>query len=200
VRTVTRSLALVLTAVLLAAALSGCTDQTADANAAIGRANEAMGAYAAAGSRLEALAAEARSLEVTTGASDAAREASRGVELAARMAASLAEQRSAAETAGAELAAVTTMSVTPDLKAYAAKEAAVAAALVREEAAARRVVDEMRKLYGIIAAGKPAKEAVAAATAGIDQGTRDLALIEGEVMRLEREADAFFRERKLGRR
>jgi hypothetical protein len=182
-----RTAAVLLTALALSGALIGCSDQTSEANSAISSANAQVIRYTAAGTQLDSLMTEARSLSMTSSA-----DASRGVELTDRMTATLDIQRAAATAAAASLDSVADMKVPDELKTYAVKEASVARALVREDAAARSLVSEMRTLYAAVGAGTSTAKGVEAASVRIAQGAQQLAELDAAVERLEKDATAYY--------
>lgn len=180
-------------ALLLALAVTGCADQTADANAAIGAANERMAAYAQGGVELRSLLADAEKLAMSSA------EASKGVALTERMTEELDAQLAAAEAARAQLRKVDGMKVSGELKTYVAKEVAVTDSMLRQDPVARGIVEDMAKLYAMVASGTAKQEDVKAVGKRITERTSELATIEAQTARLEQEANAYFDEHRLSR-
>ncbi|HEY3317669.1 MAG TPA: hypothetical protein VGK50_04535 [Coriobacteriia bacterium] len=171
---------------------TACSDQTADANKAIDAANTQIKKYTASGAELEKLMSEAEALPMD------AVNAKKGVTLTDQMTAKLEEQRTAAETAKAEISKIKAMKVNEKFKTYADKEIAVTEALLKEDPVAKALIGDLRKIYELVASGKGTQKDVEEIGKRIDVETKQLTDLEAKATALEKEASDYFDSQKLG--
>lgn len=181
-----------LVAAVIAFGVSGCADQTAEANKAIDAANVQIGKYTQAGTQLEGLMSQAETLAMEPTS------AKRGIELTDRMKAKLEEQRVAAEAARTDIGRIRTMKVRAEFRTYADKEIAVTESLLQQTPVAAALVDEMRKVYELVASGKGTQSEIAAIGERIDADAAKLAALETEAAKREKAASDYFTQQKLG--
>jgi hypothetical protein len=187
-----RAVVLVVACALLFA-LPGCKpDQTPQANKAIDAANAEIRKYTEAGTELEKLMSQAESLPMEPAS------AKKGIALTDQMKTKIAEQRTAAEAAKAEISKIKTLDVRQEFKTYADKELAVTDTLLKEDPVAQALIGDLRKIYEVVASGKGTQKDIDTIGKRIDTETKQLTALEKQASAQEKEASDYFDAQKLG--
>lgn len=183
--------AIVVFAMLAAAVLggAGCTmleNPTADANKAIAAANVHLKAFQASDTKVQKLAEELNSLDVSPEG------ATKALEITAQVKAELATQKQELAAGSEAIAAIKSLEVTPDFKKYADLEIAAIAAQIAVVDEGVKLYDEMDRLYTAIRDKKNTPTFTNEMTAAIDAVYARVQELSTTASKAKSEAEAYF--------
>jgi small-conductance mechanosensitive channel len=166
--------------------IAGCTDQTAELNEALSRADEATELY----NQLDAEIADL--LEQALATPDTAEGGEEMIALVAEAQAKLEEQRAALATARGAYESITEMDVSEDAQAYAAKQVEIVDSLEQTSDLYSEVLELWNELGQMMASGNVDEARAAEMDAEMQALIEEVVAIDAEVAALAAEADALY--------
>jgi hypothetical protein len=178
---------------LIVVPLTGCsTDQTSEANTAIGAANKQVGVYLAASKAVQGLLSQTDKLSGTPS------DAQQGLDLTKQMQTKITEERAAAQAAKAEFAKIEALNVNEKFKTYADKEIAVVDAALKEADVASTTATDLAKIFDALLSGKTGR-ALTDPIAAVQKDTKALTAAENQIVNLDQAASSYFDQQQLGK-
>lgn len=179
--------------VLTASALAGCTDQTAEANALIDKANVRIAEY-------NKLDAEMGELMQKAGEVDPSEEgAAEALGYLDSIDAGLKRREAAATAARAELSAIAGLKISEDYAAYAKQRAEIVALMLKADSRIGELVENMRQMFKLVASGTPDEAELQRLSDAGDAIDKAIQALDNEIAAKEEASDRFFKDKGLGR-